>query len=283
MMELLAFLATLHPNPSTEATSTLDITSTTEPIIEPITEGIEDTNTYAEDEKEALFVLIQNTVLFYNRLLDIFPSRDICVSFNGGKDACAMLFLLLHTLSQRHSTSSPPLSPRELMGDIQLVHFNPEADFPQVTAFLHQVTHQLDIPLRVFPAMQDGVHTLVGEGRRLFFLGTRKGDPYTEKGAALETSSGQTWPSFLRAHPLFDWDYHQVWHLLKGGNLPYCELYDQGYTSIGTRFDTVPNEALRDEEGNFQPAYCLTDVSLERSNRRKRTCFIEHEGEEKDP
>ena len=250
--------------------------------VEGFADSMRNVESFIETTQEsdpALHTLIQDTLSFYRRVLAIFPPHEVCVSFNGGKDACAMLFLLLHALRTGDDASSPPQSDRDLLGDVALVHFDPSADFPEVSALLEQVAGALGVSLRVFPAMRAGVEVLVGEGRRLFFLGTRRGDPYTEDGASLQTSSA-SWPAFVRAHPLFEWSYRQVWAFLRGTGLPYCALYDKGYTSIGTRFDTVPNEALRAGEG-FLPAYLLEDESLERSNRRPRQVTEEKkEGEE---
>ena len=53
--------------------------------------------------------------------------------------------------------------------------------------------------------------------------------------------------------------------------IPYCELYDQGYTSLGGTTDTHPNPVLRidgiGDEGHFRPAYELEEDSEERLGR----------------
>lgn len=54
-------------------------------------------------------------------------------------------------------------------------------------------------------------------------------------------------------------------------NIPYCELYDQGYTSLGGTNDTHPNPALKvegsDGEVRYRPAYELEEDREERLGR----------------
>ena len=55
--------------------------------------------------------------------------------------------------------------------------------------------------------------------------------------------------------------------------VPYCELYDRGYTSLGGTTDTHPNPALRasttmEGEGEkYRPAYELVEDGEERLGR----------------
>ncbi|SYW75787.1 related to FAD1  len=124
------------------------------------------------------------------------------------------------------------------------------------------------------------------------------------------------WPRVERIHPILDWTYSDVWQFLRcphlgtaqetdsalgvarhqlakecgvagGGSegVPYCLLYDQGYTSLGSTFNTLPNPELRIEteqgeqgeqevevgdgtaRGRWKPAYMLKDATLERAGR----------------
>jgi FAD synthetase len=74
-------------------------------------------------------------------------------------------------------------------------------------------------------------------------------------------------PPFLRLNPILDWNYGQVWHFLRTFQLPYCKLYDDGYTSLGTVKDTLPCPALKKDNDEYWPAYMLRDWDQERAGR----------------
>lgn len=149
--------------------------------------------------------------------------------------------------------------------------------------------------------------TSSGEGGRpreikAMFVGTRRDDPHGPQ-LAPRSWTDNDWPRVERIHPILDWTYADVWRFLRsphlastdtalgiprdqlakawgttgGGSLgvPYCVLYDQGYTSLGSTFNTLPNPELRINtgeeeergEGRWKPAYMLQDGSLERAGR----------------
>ena len=52
--------------------------------------------------------------------------------------------------------------------------------------------------------------------------------------------------------------------------IPYCRLYDMGYTSLGGTEDTHPNPVLAEKElggVHFRPAYELVEDQQERLGR----------------
>jgi FAD synthetase len=75
-------------------------------------------------------------------------------------------------------------------------------------------------------------------------MGTRRGDP---DGGGLQafTPSSAWMPPFMRVNPILAWTYGEVWAFLKGHGVPYCSLYDEGYTSLGHVDDTAKNPALK--------------------------------------
>ena len=110
-------------------------------------------------------------------------------------------------------------------------------------------------------------------------MGTRSTDPDGRWLNGIFWPSSNGWPPFMRVNPCLDWSYHDVWVFLRFFGIPYCALYDAGYTSIGSRSTSQPNPHLRvaagsgdegteDEEAKYLPAYKLSDGSLERAGRR---------------
>jgi FAD synthetase len=97
------------------------------------------------------------------------------------------------------------------------------------------------------------------------------------------------WPPMLRVNALLEFDYAQVWQLLRQLYLPYCsvrekllraqrihkcvsfQLYDTGYTSLGCAGTTHPNDRLKyvDAFGRtrYRAAHTLEDVTSEREGR----------------
>ncbi|EGB12248.1 hypothetical protein AURANDRAFT_8492, partial [Aureococcus anophagefferens] len=99
-----------------------------------------------------------------------------------------------------------------------------------------------------------------------FVLGTRRGDPNCGDQKAFEPSSDWM-PPFMRVNPILDWTYGDVWAFLRAFDLPYCALYDGGYTSLGSAPTTSRNPALLGDGGAYKPAHLLEDWSLERAGR----------------
>lgn len=78
------------------------------------------------------------------------------------------------------------------------------------------------------------------------------------------------WPQIMRVSPILDWHYSNVWDYLLYYKVPYCKLYDMGYTSLGNSKNTIRNPYLRSASSGeeiYLPAYKMLNEVKERSGR----------------
>ena len=99
-------------------------------------------------------------------------------------------------------------------------------------------------------------------------MGNRRTDPWSHDLHPI-TPSSAGWPEFQRIFPILDWSFKDVWEFLRSEKLPYCSLYDQGYTSLGEKHNSRPNPSLLQEDGSYLPAYRLENQEEERLSRFK--------------
>eukprot|EP00548_Thalassiothrix_antarctica_P000217 CAMPEP_0194144750 /NCGR_PEP_ID=MMETSP0152-20130528/13764_1 /TAXON_ID=1049557 /ORGANISM="Thalassiothrix antarctica, Strain L6-D1" /LENGTH=402 /DNA_ID=CAMNT_0038844723 /DNA_START=74 /DNA_END=1279 /DNA_ORIENTATION=+ len=210
--------------------------------------------------------------------LRLYGPRSVLCSYNGGKDAVVVLHLLRAALANYYSSNAQCIQYRPRM-----IYFDNKDEFPEIRSLLHETVHDFDLEMIAFDRDIDYVTglTLLVDSSNLnldndrkmplsFVLGTRSDDPNAKDQGHFAPSS---WgPPFMRVNPVLDWTYGHVWHFLRlYPQLPYCTLYDQGYTSLGTTKDTQPCPALFDSnQQKYLPAYTLQDWDQERAGRTNK-------------
>lgn len=183
---------------------------------------------------------------------------ELTVSFNGGKDACVVLYLWLAVLRAMEEMPETP----------QVIFFDSGDEFGPVKRFVTWTVRSLDLEMIVLESrsFRQGMESLVANNVKAVVMGQRSVDPWM-KGMDAFSPSTDGWPAFMRINPIMKWSYHHVWIFLRQFGFPYCELYDQGFTSLGSVKDTLPNPALKRSDGSYAPAYELEDGTLERDGR----------------
>jgi FAD synthetase len=110
-----------------------------------------------------------------------------------------------------------------------------------------------------------GLHSIVSIDPKLsaIIMGRRNDD--LKNGSVLPIAELTTppYPMLWRIYPIREWSYQSVWKYIKHHNLPYCVLYDKGYSSLGNNKESsVPNPEL-----NGRPADELVSMGTERFGR----------------
>jgi len=195
-----------------------------------------------------------------------FDYDKFCVGFNGGKD-CTVLLHLIYTVLVKHQGN----------GDEKLkAYYVKGADtFPELAEFVELSVTRYGLDLIAVEetdykkALEVFKNSEVGKSVDTIFMGTRASDNATSLQVEQRTDPG--WPEFLRFSPILHWSYREVWSFLRDLQIPYCSLYDKGYTSLGAQSKTFVNPKLKvvtpEGETIYLPAYALQDPDAERSGR----------------
>ncbi|BEI90161.1 uncharacterized protein CcaverHIS019_0302310 [Cutaneotrichosporon cavernicola] len=156
---------------------------------------------------------------------------------------------------------------------IRSVYFTAPNPFPALETFVIDSATRYGLDLwRFGGGMKSALSEYLGCGGgkdvRAILLGTRQGDP--NGNVAVLAATDPSWPQVLRVHPVLDWTYTEVWQFLRELGVPWCSLYDEGFTSLGSTHNTAPNPLLKTDAG-YEPAWKLQDPSQERAGRGVKT------------
>nr|XP_033326019.1 FAD synthase isoform X2 [Megalopta genalis] len=201
---------------------------------------------------------VKSALVILQECYNKYQHEDTFISFNGGKD-CTVVLHLAATVSKLQNYST-------------LLCLYVTADpFPEIDSFVERAKQYYNLQLiRKERPILKALNSLVEERKNLkaSLMGMRMGDPGSENMKPF-TPTDPGWPRLVRVNPILNWTYDQVWNFLLKYKVPYCPLYDQGYTSLGTKSTTLPNPRLKDPKNpsSYLPAYTLTDESAERQGR----------------
>lgn len=194
------------------------------------------------------------------RLQLFVPPEGYFLAFSGGKDSCVIKALadmagVKYDAHYTHTSVDPP----ELIYFIRDHHPDVEVDYPRYKDGLRITMWNL-IPKKKMPPTRlvryccQYLKESSGDGR-FTVTGVRWAESVKRRGrAGLEISQNKTGKRLrvdpdnpdnevmtrfcpTKGHhilnPIIDWSTEDVWEFIKSNNLPYCKLYDQGYSRLG--------------------------------------------------
>jgi FAD synthetase len=197
------------------------------------------------------------------------PTNEICIAFNGGKDCCVVLYLYCVVGIKLGVLAAKKLN----ILFIELTkEFDELADFNRELFDVFYAKSYLNV-IRVSnfqSKMKDSLHQFKSEQPNMSYIlmGTRRGDSEYARKLNDFQDTDPDWPRFVRVNPILDWTYSELWYFIRRLKIPYCPLYDEGYTSLGDPNNTIKNKHLFNFDKNtYQSAYMLEDEHNERNSR----------------
>jgi phosphoadenosine phosphosulfate reductase len=196
--------------------------------------------------------------------LAAFAPAKIAVAYTGGKDSGMTLFLWREALSSAAA------------GPLRAISIDTGCKFPQVMALRDRVCADWDVSLTIarprvdlsgYPVARDKISccrdlkilplctALAETATSALLTGIRRDEhpsrqnrPYAE----LREETADC-PEHWQVNPLLDWTEMDIWAHVTGEGLPYCELYHEGYRSLGCVPCTRPAGADSGERAGRDP------------------------------
>lgn len=203
--------------------------------------------------------LIEAQLAIRTALLTYKPEH-VVLCFNGGKDATVLLHLALDAMKEFGSS-------RRL--DCLYVE-HPDA-FQEVSAYV--LDHIARLPVNLITVKS----AVLREALVVFFekhphyeaalIATRATDFKGMYRTSFFQMCDPRWPSIMRVSPLLSWSYQDIWTYIRRHHIGYCSLYDRGFSSLGTKANSVPNKSLLMGNDQYKKPWELEDQGSERDSR----------------
>ncbi len=232
--------------------------------------GVDRTRLRGDYRDSALEAKLSEALTAIRDTFDQYGFEHVAVSFNGGKDCNVMLHLVYVHVCARFGV--------ERMPALRCLTWQQSDAFAEVADNMRACERVYSLSVVQFTgSFKDGLQEAIDRFQiKAIIMGQRETDPFAAPEIFAPTSPG--WPPMMRVNPLLHWTYADVWQFTRLERVPVCQLYFDGFTSLGARDKTVPNPALLvagDASGEgeqcarYLPAWRLADAALERAGRSK--------------
>ncbi len=194
-------------------------------------------------------------------MLEMYPPERIAVAWTGGKDSTVVLALWREVLKSKGKEASLVLVPQALSIDTG-VKFSEVMSFRDRLAVKWGVDVKVirpDVDITAYPVAEDHVkccgdlkikplQKAIEEFEiDLLISGIRRDEHPSRAGRRYMEVRDE--PDHTLLNPILEWTEMDIWSFITMYQIPHCELYDQGYRSLGCKPCTVLGGAGNEREG----------------------------------
>ena len=193
------------------------------------------------------------------------PPEGYFLAFSGGKDSIVIKELCNMAGVKYHAEYSvTTIDPPELTKFIKIHHPDVKRKIPEKSFF--ELLVKKGYPTRQFRWCCELLKENAGNGR-LVITGVRKAESARRsKRRMVEICYRDTRKRYL--HPILEWSDKDVWEFIRLRKLPYCSLYDEGWSRVGCLF--CPMNTKRIEHLHKYPAVAAAVARA--FNKRYKYC-----------
>lgn len=188
---------------------------------------------------------VAHSVGLMSGMLEMYPPDRIAVAWTGGKDSTVVLALWREVLKNMGKEASLVLAPQALSIDTGVKFF-------EVMSFRDRIALQWgvnvkvirpDVDLAAYPVAEDPVKCCAELKIKplqkaieefeidLLITGIRRDEHPSRAGRRYMEVRDD--PDHTLLNPILEWTEMDIWSFITMHQIPYCELYDQGYRSLG--------------------------------------------------
>jgi phosphoadenosine phosphosulfate reductase len=164
------------------------------------------------------------------RMREFEPPEGYYLAFSGGKDSlCLKVLADLAGVKYDAHYSLTTVDPPELVRYIREHHPDVAVDRPPLSMW-ELILKQRSAPTRRQRFCCEDLKETGGVGR-MVLTGIRAEESSRRAGRPMVEACYKSRKHFL--HAIIDWTAGDVWSFIRERNLPYCQLYDEGFRRVG--------------------------------------------------
>lgn len=180
------------------------------------------------------------------------PEGGYYLAFSGGKDSCVVKALAdMAGVKYVAHYSNTKIDPPELVKFIKEYHKDVIFDNPKVSMLQ-------EIPTRGFPIRQgrwccEVLKEQHGTGVVLTGIRWAESNRRATRRRQFESCYKDACKTYF--NPIIEWSNNEVWEFIRKYNIPYCKLYDEGFTRLGCLFCPMSSTKKRIAETGRYPKF----------------------------